>query len=246
KYDPSGNLVWNRFEDNGNDDCAYAVAVDASDNVYVTGSAVIGNNSDFYTVKYDSQGNLLWSQSFDCTSNDVAQGIAVDSVGNVYVTGIAHVTPSDYDFLTLIYDSAGNLLWCDTLEEGTYSWGIAVDGYKNIYLTGKVGTGYDGDILTVRYLYQSGSYESGAPGSIVRFALSSLNRGGVDYSCYLPGRGLYELQLFDVGGRLLEGRSLNPGGPYHGRFEPLRSGLYFLVLKGGGSRIVRKTIVLSP
>jgi hypothetical protein len=43
-------------------DEALALAIDASDNIYVTGStAGSGTSNDYATVKYDRDGNQLWA-----------------------------------------------------------------------------------------------------------------------------------------------------------------------------------------
>ncbi|MCB9370706.1 SBBP repeat-containing protein [Candidatus Woesearchaeota archaeon] len=57
KYDSSGNEIWNVTYDSGNDDSgAYGIAVDSSDNVYVTGYSDNGANWDYLTLKYDTDG----------------------------------------------------------------------------------------------------------------------------------------------------------------------------------------------
>ena len=44
------------------DDQAYALAVDGSGNVYVTGYSYNGANYDYLTVAYDSAGTELWAK----------------------------------------------------------------------------------------------------------------------------------------------------------------------------------------
>ncbi len=76
--------AWNDFE------LAYALALDAAGNVYVTGQSLgAGTNSDYATVKYDSSGNQLWAARYNGPGNDrdVAEALAVDAAGNVYATG---------------------------------------------------------------------------------------------------------------------------------------------------------------
>jgi subtilisin family serine protease len=65
KYDTSKNLIWERTYDCGSYDFAYALAVDGSGNVYISGYTDPGSDYDIYTVKYNSAGTFLWSRSFD-------------------------------------------------------------------------------------------------------------------------------------------------------------------------------------
>ncbi len=75
KYDSAGNQLWvARY--NGpanNNDYAYALAVDASGNVYVTGRSSNGNNDDYATIKY-SQPIQVMPASFTMFRGSVISG----------------------------------------------------------------------------------------------------------------------------------------------------------------------------
>ncbi|MBA3725750.1 MAG: SBBP repeat-containing protein, partial [Armatimonadetes bacterium] len=88
---------------NGND-AAYALAMDAAGNVYVTGWSWGGGTSfDYATIKYDSNGNQLWVARYNGTGNysDEAYALAVDAAGNVYVTGASVGAGTSYDYATI-------------------------------------------------------------------------------------------------------------------------------------------------
>jgi hypothetical protein len=110
KYDSGGQQQWVRLYDGpgNNTDVANAIAVDASGNVYVTGSSngsgFIGN-LDYATIKYDPTGQPQWVARYDGpgTSDDVANAIAVDGLGNVYVTGSSYGSGTDRDYATIKY-----------------------------------------------------------------------------------------------------------------------------------------------
>jgi hypothetical protein len=101
---------WVSIYDGSSRDLPYAIAVDSSSNVYVTGSSA--------TIKYDTDGNELWVKNYSGGGSD----IALDSSGNVYVAGS----------VTIKYDSNGNELWVQS-GGGT---AIAVDSSGNVYVTG--------------------------------------------------------------------------------------------------------------
>jgi hypothetical protein len=97
KYDSSGQQQWvTRYNGPGNsiDDIARAIALDASNNVYVTGSSA----GDYTTIKYDGIGREEWVVRYAGSKQggDDAFAIAVDSSGNVYVTGESGTNNIDY------------------------------------------------------------------------------------------------------------------------------------------------------
>lgn len=111
KYSSAGDTLWTRRYNgpgNGNDE-AYAVAVDDSGNVYVTGysdrNPTATLNQDFATLKYAADGSLAWVTRYNGTGDagDVAYALAVDDSGNVYVTGRSSGVSSGYDITTIKY-----------------------------------------------------------------------------------------------------------------------------------------------
>src|SRR3954469_3975081 len=87
-----GVPLWtNRFNGPANsDDRASAIAVDGSDNVFVTGSAAgSGSGLDYATIKYSATGIPLWTNVYNgpANGNDQAIAMAADSSGNVLVAG---------------------------------------------------------------------------------------------------------------------------------------------------------------
>jgi len=135
------------------------IAVDGVDNVYVTGRVWNGTDYDFLTVKYDTNCNELWARTYNGmgSGDDQASAIAVDGSGNAYVTGQSWGgTSYDYDYLTIKYDTDGNLMW-PRVYNGTASGydtatAIAVDGSGKAYVTGSsVGSGTNTDYVTIKY-----------------------------------------------------------------------------------------------
>jgi len=162
KYDSNGNRFWSVLYDAcGESDRANALAVDGQGNVYITGrSRCSVSGDDFQTVKYDANGTKLWSARYvGGGSGDEAYAIAVDSQGNVYVTGRYHLLYSAYDYLTLKYDTNGNLLWAQTFAGNSSEFrddvpvALALDTQGNVYVTGYSPSLVNGvvDYVTVKY-----------------------------------------------------------------------------------------------
>ncbi len=155
KYDPAGNVSWDRRYDFPATSAATAVSVDEEGNAHVTGYAGLAFNSSIgwtetavFTAKYDPSGALLWGATYGDGNIDgnvkYGYGIAVDKNGNVYVAGTERsvLGSSGSNILTLKYDSSGNLLWFrqhvspDPSARNYYGVSIAVDGGGNVYVSG--------------------------------------------------------------------------------------------------------------
>lgn len=164
KYDSSGQEQWvARYNGPGNeDDEPYAMAVDSSGNVYVTGySTGSGTGYDYATIKYNASGTEEWVARYNGAANllDIANAIALDASGNVYVTGWSvGLGPfgTSYDYATVKYDSSGQEQWVarydGTGDLDDQAYAIAVDSSANVYVTG-YSTDSNGvsDYTTIKY-----------------------------------------------------------------------------------------------
>ena len=92
KYDPLGNLLWNRQYNNNQvnlGEYVHGLAVDKFGSVYVTG---IGDESStrykITTIKYDKNGNQIWLRKYpDSDTISAPTAIIVDKNLNVYIAG---------------------------------------------------------------------------------------------------------------------------------------------------------------
>ncbi|MCX5994379.1 MAG: SBBP repeat-containing protein [Chloroflexi bacterium] len=162
---PEGNVTvtqaWVARYDGGlaDDDGAWAIAVDSSDNIYVTGySWGNGTSSDYATIKYDSTGNQSWVDRYNGPGNseDWAWDIALDKSGNIYVTGWSTGNGTGSDFATIKYDGSGSQLWVARYNGPANGFDLAyaltLDNAGNVYVTGwSQGNFTDADYATIKY-----------------------------------------------------------------------------------------------
>ena len=102
KLDASGNFLWAKAFGGTSTDQSNSITVDASGNVYTTGSfgytvdfdpgagtfnLTSAGGADVFIQKLDASGNFIWAKAFGGTSTDQSNSITVDASGNVYTTG---------------------------------------------------------------------------------------------------------------------------------------------------------------
>jgi hypothetical protein len=147
----------------GNDTAA-GVALDPSGNIYVTGQTQSANfptlnplqatssESDAFVVKMSASGQVQYATYLGGTGLNNGTAIAADAAGNAYVTGFtnapdfpvtsnAHqaVNNGSYDAFVATLNAYGSTVLNATYLGGSgsdISYGIALDGSGNIFITG--------------------------------------------------------------------------------------------------------------
>ena len=162
KYNSSGTLQWQRSLGTvSNPEEGWAIAIDPSENVYITGYAdVAGQANNVIIAKYNTSGTIQWQKQLAGvgTKNEYGTSIAVDSASNVYVNAYSTVgaISGNFDFLTFKLDSFGNMSWQRTLSgpyylSSDFGIGIALDSASNVYVTGFSDNNSTYDLVLAKY-----------------------------------------------------------------------------------------------
>lgn len=147
KYNSTGVQQWAKSYNVGYGS-AFAITLDDSANVYITGD----NTNGIITIKYTTTGIEQWAAQYNGPDIDNAREIAVDKEGNVYVTGWSWNDSTYFDYITIKYNKLGHQQWAVLYNSITNSYdqarALTVDNSGNVYITGSSeGSG----IITIKY-----------------------------------------------------------------------------------------------
>jgi len=160
KFSTDGTKLWTKQLGTSDGDFGRTVAIDGSDNIYLTGftyGSFDGNinsgGADIFLIKFNSEGTNLWIKQFGTSEDDECKYAAVDSSGNIYVSGSTYgsldgaANRGDEDAFLTKFSADGTKLW--TRQWGTVRWdsgnSIEIDGGNNIYVAGIIGKLSDDD-----------------------------------------------------------------------------------------------------
>jgi len=156
KLDTNGNLQWNTFLGGADFDYGEDISVDASGNLYVTGSSRTTwgspinphmGGADAFVAKLDANGNLQWNTFLGGADTDSGYGITINTGGDCYLAGTSFAAwgsplqpfAGDRDAFVAKLDANGCLQWNTFLGSaiGDGSSGIALDTSGNSYVIGE-------------------------------------------------------------------------------------------------------------
>ena len=160
-----GSFIWHRriISTSANDDAeAHGVAVDSSDNVFVSGQN--GDDDYLFVIKYNYAGVKQWSRKiYDSSATFMsAREIAVDSLDNIYIVGHSVISGSTDILIVKLNNSDGTIQWQRTLGgSGTnIGKGIKIDSSDNLYIVGYTSSdGAGGSDLLIARLPSDGTLE---------------------------------------------------------------------------------------
>ena len=142
--DPSGNLRWS----NTYDVRAWSVAIDQSDNVFVTGdfygtttfggnllSSVAPNYQDVFLVSFSATGDHRWSRSFGGPNTDYAYEVTTDQSGNIYIGGWGRFSTNLGSSDNRDLENYAGFIASYRGQDGQYNWDQIYDGPSVEYLS---------------------------------------------------------------------------------------------------------------
>ncbi len=164
KFTTAGQLAWLRTAGGTGTDYASGVAVDASGNVFVTGSLIDGADfgttnvtaafagvSTLFLAKYDAFGNLQWVGLGDDPGGSLGFRVGTDLKGNAYVGGYFTVSllhgsttlrsSGGRDVLVLKFDGNGLPVWATQAGGGGNDevFGLGLNQAGEVFITGYFG-----------------------------------------------------------------------------------------------------------
>ena len=142
-------VIWQNLSFNAEPTTTRSVAVDASDNVYVTGQAgVNAADDDETTWKSSPTGTLVWGVDHMNPGEDIAYSITVDAAGDVVITGLQAGTGTDI-FVRKRDATTGASIGDVSYDGGAndLALGVVTDSSGNIYVTGSTDIAGDAHIF---------------------------------------------------------------------------------------------------
>ncbi len=210
--DPTPNLGWGTFYGGTGADIGQGIAVDASENVYMTGYTASASSiatsgvyqttygsggDDAFLAKFNSSGAILWATYYGGSAVDIGYSVATDASGNIYMTGYTQsssgiATSGTYqpalagssDGFLAKFNSSGAIQWATYFGGSNVDVGesVATDASGNVYMGGYT--------TSASGIATSGVYQAALSGSFDGF-LSKFNSSGViQWATYYGGGGI--------------------------------------------------------
>lgn len=153
KYDPNGNLIWNRKYDQASSvDRGNAVTCDVAGNAYLGGSTTnTSGDRDFTVVKYDAAGTQVWVSHTDIAADN---GVEIRfNNGLVYQVGYSHNGLNDDGFIRALDAGTGTVLWQNSFDNGGQDRfvNLEFDAAGNVILVGNSDNSGNPEYLVVSY-----------------------------------------------------------------------------------------------
>lgn len=244
-------------------DFLVGMAIDGSDNVYVTGSSLnaVANRYEFATVKYNSNLVQQWAARTPNNPDGWAQPCGIMALGtsnDLYVTGYTTKSGQGNNFLTIRYNTSnGDTVWTKQENGNTngndYACGVVYGDNQNIFLSGSAIFNPPGStaFYTLRYSNEFIGIKPISSEIPVKFNVFQNYPNPFNPSTTIrfdiPKESFVKITVFDVMGRevnVIANESVKPG-EYEAEWNAVKyaSGIYFYRILAGDFSDTRKMIL---
>ena len=268
ELNPSGtSVIFKTLIAGAGDDVGYAIALDPSGNLYVTGQTdsndlpaigptqnLAGLGIDAFAAKLDSTGKLIYLTYLGGSLTDVGYALALDVSNDLYVTG--GTQSSDFphtgnatqatlaggiDSFVTVLDPSGLMIYSTFLggSSDDVGYGISVDVGYNVYLTGTT--------TSPNFPVTGSAVQSHSAGGIDGFITKLAPFGAPVYSTYIGGSGddtPASLAVDSAGQLYVAGDTSSPNFPTKSAYQTLFQGkknIFALKLSADGSQLIYST-----
>ncbi|MBA3683048.1 MAG: SBBP repeat-containing protein [Bacteroidetes bacterium] len=195
KINSSGNFIWAKQIGGKYFDDGQSLALDAMNNVYITGNFSdtvdfdpgIGitnlidttyGSDDIFVLKLNSSGNFIWVRQMGGTSYSEGASIATDVNGNSYTTGnfkgVADFDPSANNFYLTSFGGNSDVFISKLDNAGNFLWAQQLGGNADEFANA-ITIDPSGDIYSVGVFYGTTDFDPGL--SVIN--LNSFGQGDV-------------------------------------------------------------------
>ena len=157
KVDSEGAILWSKVIGGEKTNKLFSAIATPDGFVLVGLTSSSGNgDSEAWVVKIDETGSIVWNKTFGNSGDTAARTGVLAPDGDYMVAGYtASQNSSNYDFLLMKLDSAGNMVWNKTYgdqeSQKAYSMAKAADGYVIVGDTESPQTDIDAWVVKVDY-----------------------------------------------------------------------------------------------
>ncbi|MFW9947647.1 MAG: SBBP repeat-containing protein [Candidatus Odinarchaeota archaeon] len=129
KFNGLGEELWNNTWGTAYGDYAYKIAIDSSNNIYITGTykikyqgePYIPYGGDIFLSKYSTSGTLFWNESWGSADHEESWDLAISSLGYVYIlvwTDEPAISYLDNSSITLVkFNRTGEYIWDESWSD---------------------------------------------------------------------------------------------------------------------------------
>jgi len=250
KYDENGDSLWIKPLPTG----VFSSALQVRQNDFYLASRSSG---DYLTYRYNMNGDTLWKRLFPVqtyTSSDVSTDAVSDKYGNVYVTGYCDSNWLVNDYLTVKYDSSGNLKWAKRYSLELFAddkaYKIGIDTLNNLYVIGISG----GQITTIKYsqppvgVIQTGNEVPEVYKLFQNYPNPFNPKTEIKFE--LPQNTFVTLKVYNAVGQVvaeLVNNEYRNAGSYSVSFDGSKfaSGIYFYSIEAGVYKDIKKMVLIK-